>query len=204
MGVHVLDAVIRDWLEDHPSTLSLEGPRRRAMNRVLVWNRGLKVSWSTSNNKATATQTPSKVFFPAAFWFTVSLQQKRAKRQSSCSSFFPLVGHPTSPQSFTHKNKNNSKKKHTHTQTHKYIHKAGENLCRREKKHKFHCRAKVHQKSNNPDCRPSSRTPPQTENFRKCSNFSAKRKTGKKNTEWHTHSQHRNQYAASCALTEFF
>jgi len=67
MGVHVLDAVIRDWLEDHPSTLSLEGPRRRAMNRVLVWNRGLKVSWSTSNNKATATQTPSKVFFPAAF-----------------------------------------------------------------------------------------------------------------------------------------
>jgi hypothetical protein len=83
-----------------------------------------QVSWSTSTNKAAATQIPSKVFFPAAFRFTVSLQQKRAKRQSSCSSFFPLVGQPTSPQSFTHKNKNNSKKHtHTHTQTHKYTNK---------------------------------------------------------------------------------
>jgi hypothetical protein len=83
-----------------------------------------QVSWSTSTNKAAATQIPSKVFFPAAFRFTVSLQQKRAKRQSSCSSFFPLVGHPTSPKSFTHKNKNNSKTHtHTHTHTHKHTNK---------------------------------------------------------------------------------
>jgi len=158
------------------------------------------VSWSTSNNKATATQTPNKVFFPAAFRFTVSLQQKRAKRQSSCSSFFPLVGHPTSPQSFTHKNKNNSKKTHTH----KYMHKVGENLCRREKNTNFIAEQK--------------RTKNQTistvilllARLRKKKTFeivripSAKRKTGKKNTERHTHSQHRNQYAASCALTKFF
>jgi len=31
MGVHVLDAIIRDWLEaPPPNTLSLEGPRRTA------------------------------------------------------------------------------------------------------------------------------------------------------------------------------
>jgi len=91
-----------------------------------------QVSWSTSNNKATATQTPSKVFFPAAFRFTVSLQQKRAKRQSSCSSFFPLVGHPTSPQSFTHKNKNNSKK-HTQTNTQIHTQSCKESLSKRKK-----------------------------------------------------------------------
>jgi hypothetical protein len=164
-----------------------------------------QVSWSTSNNKATATQTPSKVFFPAAFRFTVSLQQKRAKRQSSCSSFFPLVGHPTSPQSFTHKNKNNSKK-HTQTNTQIYTQSCKESLSKR-KKHKFHCRAKAHQKSINSDCRPSSRTPPQTENFRNRSNSVRKAQNGKKKQrerETYTHSQHRNQYAASCALTEFF
>jgi hypothetical protein len=106
--------------ENHRRTKKKIAKRRRRRRRdQRMRSNDEQVSWSTSNNKAAAaTQIPSKVFFPTAFRFTVSLQQKRAKRQSSCSSFFLLVGHPTSPQSFTHKNKNNSKK-NTHTQTHK-------------------------------------------------------------------------------------
>jgi hypothetical protein len=127
----------------------------------------------------------AKFFLPAAFRFTVSLQQKRAKRQSSCSSFFPLVGHTTSPQSFTHKNKNNSKKPHTNTQTDTQSCK--ESLSKRKKDTNS---IAEHKRTTNQSIATAVRfrTPPKTENFRNRSNSVRKAQNGKeKHRETYTH-----------------